>query len=202
MTKQKPSKHYEGKPCKKCGNALRYQSSDRCVTCNQSRGNLQYQLTPDLIKARSRQWRQANPDLVKGYKKRWVEANPEMDRQHKRQWVEANPGKVKHTRQRYQYKRRSAVSIPYTTTQLKAKFEIFGNECVYCLSREDLTVDHFLPLSLGGIDGLINLVPACRSCNCSKNDSDPIAWMKERGLSDAYVKSLVELILDLSEEAT
>lgn len=46
--------------------------------------------------------------------------------------------------------------------------------CFYCGTGvepfENFTVDHFIPRSRGGSDELSNLVPACRSCNCSKHD--------------------------------
>lgn len=44
--------------------------------------------------------------------------------------------------------------------------------CWYCGKQtnpfRDFTVDHVHPVSLGGSDDVDNLVPACRSCNCSK----------------------------------
>lgn len=44
--------------------------------------------------------------------------------------------------------------------------------CFYCgaeLTIENLSKDHFIPLSRGGGDGIDNLVPACHLCNCSKS---------------------------------
>jgi hypothetical protein len=46
--------------------------------------------------------------------------------------------------------------------------------CVYCgLRTPDITVDHYIPRSLGGPDVLQNLVAACFSCNSSKSDRAP-----------------------------
>ena len=56
-----------------------------------------------------------------------------------------------------------------------AYFEEFGAHCFYCnrgLSSWD-PVDHLLPWSRVGIDGLANLVTACRGCNASKSGSLP-----------------------------
>ena len=39
--------------------------------------------------------------------------------------------------------------------------------CVYCGRQAD-TVDHVLPVRLGGTSILDNLVPACRRCNLSR----------------------------------
>lgn len=46
--------------------------------------------------------------------------------------------------------------------------------CVYCgcneLSNERLQIDHFIPLSRGGVNQARNLVAACQSCNAEKGD--------------------------------
>lgn len=47
-----------------------------------------------------------------------------------------------------------------------------GYECVYCgeSNRKLLTLDHVHPQSLGGKDTWENLVTACKSCNCQKDN--------------------------------
>lgn len=47
--------------------------------------------------------------------------------------------------------------------------------CVYCGSAEDLTLDHILPLRLGGTNDDNNLASACRSCNSRKRGRTPEA---------------------------
>ena len=47
--------------------------------------------------------------------------------------------------------------------------------CVYCAAPAS-AVDHIRPLSRGGWEHESNLVPACGSCNCSKNDSLLTEW--------------------------
>lgn len=55
--------------------------------------------------------------------------------------------------------------------------------CFYC-SDPATSVDHIVPVSRGGTDAPGNLVPACSSCNCSKNNTDPIKWIAGRVLPD------------------
>lgn len=46
-----------------------------------------------------------------------------------------------------------------------------GGRCYYCgeqQSLEEMTIDHFVPMSAGGSAELDNLYPACWSCNTSK----------------------------------
>lgn len=53
--------------------------------------------------------------------------------------------------------------------------EHFGNECFYCTTRlrAGRHVDHVLPWSRTGIDGLANLVLSCQPCNTNKSDVLP-----------------------------
>jgi 5-methylcytosine-specific restriction protein A len=51
--------------------------------------------------------------------------------------------------------------------------KIQSGQCSYCQSiflPADLTMDHALPLSLGGRSSKSNLVPACKACNTKKSD--------------------------------
>ncbi|OKX82934.1 HNH endonuclease [Corynebacterium glutamicum] len=54
------------------------------------------------------------------------------------------------------------------------------NRCTYCGTEESLTLDHFVPRIIGGLDTGDNLVPACRSCNSSKGKSDVLEWYQRK----------------------
>jgi 5-methylcytosine-specific restriction endonuclease McrA len=42
------------------------------------------------------------------------------------------------------------------------------HECQYCGSKKDLTIDHVIPKSKGGLDTWDNLVACCIKCNLKK----------------------------------
>lgn len=44
------------------------------------------------------------------------------------------------------------------------------NTCAYCNSTKDLTLDHVIPKSKGGLNTWTNLVTACFKCNSRKGD--------------------------------
>lgn len=48
-----------------------------------------------------------------------------------------------------------------------------NHTCQYCGAKENLTIDHVLPSSRGGIDSWENLVCACTSCNTKKGNKTP-----------------------------
>ena len=61
-------------------------------------------------------------------------------------------------------------------------------ECHYCrrkVGRENLTMDHIVPLSRGGKSKKGNIVPSCKDCNSKKKYLLPLEWSE-------YLKSLTE----------
>lgn len=51
--------------------------------------------------------------------------------------------------------------------------------CYWCKNNtERLTLDHYTPVSKGGIDELENTVGACVTCNSTKNDMLPDEWIE------------------------
>lgn len=60
----------------------------------------------------------------------------------------------------------------YKTVELNRRniFKRDNHTCAYCGSSDDLTVDHIVPKSKGGLNTWDNLITACRSCNNRKDD--------------------------------
>lgn len=49
--------------------------------------------------------------------------------------------------------------------------------CIYCYAEDvPLELDHVLPLSRGGSNHPLNLLPACKPCNCSKGSKTWSEW--------------------------
>ena len=65
---------------------------------------------------------------------------------------------------------------------------IQNGECYYCcrsVGRENLTMDHVVPLIRGGKSRKGNLVPSCKECNNKKKYLLPLEW-------EAYLKDLTK----------
>jgi 5-methylcytosine-specific restriction endonuclease McrA len=56
----------------------------------------------------------------------------------------------------------------FSLTEWLEKIALFAGCCIYCGEREDLTVDHNMPISRGGTNDIANILPACLSCNQQK----------------------------------
>ena len=138
-----------------------------------------------------RKYRQEHPEYVeqcrnddKEYAKR-----PEVrKRVYARQAVEqVTPGTPRYYRVRARILRRDAarrgadVSHGVSTQGLANKMAMWGGKCWVCgheLDTDNLTFDHVKPLSKGGLDILANIRPCCRSCNCRKGNTWPLAELE------------------------
>lgn len=56
------------------------------------------------------------------------------------------------------------------------EFEL-SDRCDWCGATEDLTIEHWQPVSRGGDNSIDNLGTLCRSCNCSKNNRTLIEFI-------------------------
>lgn len=62
-----------------------------------------------------------------------------------------------------------------------------GGLCRYCakpVAREDITIDHVVPLSQGGLDVAENLALSCMSCNQEKGSGVAIDLYIQKGGRD------------------
>jgi 5-methylcytosine-specific restriction endonuclease McrA len=86
--------------------------------------------------------------------------------------------------------------MPDKAFHRKARFEISGLVqqkvyvadgliCMYCrrkMGSVQLTIDHFIPIEMGGVNNTSNYLSACRKCNKDKGSLDPKEWCRLRSL--------------------
>lgn len=68
----------------------------------------------------------------------------------------------------------------YSKEERKIIYNKSGGRCELCgqqLLLEDLTLDHIIPLAMGGEDSMDNLQASCFACNQFKNNILPDAFM-------------------------
>lgn len=74
-----------------------------------------------------------------------------------------------------------------TEAQWAALQDAWGG-CAYCgATGGALQKDCLLPISRGGRYTLSNVVPACRSCNASKCNTELTTWLRRKKLDEAAV---------------
>jgi hypothetical protein len=71
-----------------------------------------------------------------------------------------------------------------------------GFKCMFCgaiFGDAQMTIDHFVPLEMGGVNNTSNYISACRRCNKKKGAMDPKEFCKTtRHGYEFYVQYLAE----------
>jgi len=165
----KQEKQATTKQCTKCGKTKpltefhkdkggKYGVQSRCKACKN---------------AAAAKYRAENPEKVRAAVAKYYAENSEKVLASQAKYKKANPDKYRAIKQRYRAKKRNAQGT-FTAADWKAKLEYYGYRCRYCgihkseTSEGWLEADHAIPLSQGGTNFISNIVPACKSCNCSK----------------------------------
>lgn len=84
-----------------------------------------------------------------------------------------------------------AAATPRKALSRRLRFEILRRDdyaCRYCglkAGQTELTIDHVVPVALGGTDEPGNLVACCKDCNAGKTSSAPDAALVEQASADA-----------------
>ena len=135
--------------------------------------------------ARLRSWRSKNPEKDAANFKRWCPRYPEKVRARSLKWAKTPLGRL--VRQAAEHRRQSlkrSLPVTLTHTDIAVALEWFGHACAYygvvLYKYRTRTLDHVVPLSRRGPTTPCNIVPACRSCNSSKNDKDLKVWLRSR----------------------
>ena len=117
------------------------------------------------------------------FAQQWRDTHPGYRADKMREWREKNQDRVKAyrltetyraARARYFNRRRGATGSHTTQEWIDLK-KVYGNKCVRCGEKEyighALTIDHKIPVSLGGTHNIDNLQPLCSRCNSSKGNN-------------------------------
>lgn len=187
------------KPCKKCGSTEKYKNG-ACIPCMKKRVREWKLANPNRVKQLNKKSREKNIDQIREKAKarkaisyyqniektreerrRYYYANQEKEKAKHREWKRNNrENSVKHTQ--LDKARKAGVEIePYNFSIIR---EYYGNICLCCRRNNvKLTVDHIVPISMGGGDIIQNIQPLCGSCNSKKSrkiiDYRPLPYPSE-----------------------
>jgi hypothetical protein len=159
--------------------SVRYRLEPSVATNARNRAKQWRQQNPSLHAERNKKWAEANRDKSNAIKRRWKMKNRDKQKACDRRWRVENPDKSNDItrRRRARLRANNASALCRMTFQARQKrFLLWRNSCAYCGAKHDLTVDHVLAIKHHGLDEPSNIVPACRICNSSKNDSPIETW--------------------------
>lgn len=170
------------KLCTKCGVEKEFDLFSRnkrnrdglqswCKSCMNAARNKWNQENPEKRKAANKSWDERNPDKIREKSLAWRNRNIERARENARRWKKNNPDK----NARIEQKRRAVkamVVIGHFPT-LSELIEIYGAACMYpdC-ENTNLTVDHVVPLAMGGVHDGSNAQILCGFHNSKKGGRD------------------------------
>ena len=144
------------------------------------------------IAARKHRYYKAHQEERAAYKRQYRKEHSEKEaareRKRERRWYHENLEEAR-ARVREKVNRRRARTVGATielVDDLKI-YELYNHTCVYCGSKEDLTLDHIVSLAAGGAHAEDNLVVACRSCNSSKYIKPLEEWLQTQPRARAWV---------------
>lgn len=145
-----------------------------------------YYKNKDKIIEKSRKYSKENREKINETRRKYNEKNSERIKERrriyneghkevKRLWQQNNKDKVNIQKQA---RRASKKELPNTLNEKQWNMikEKFNNKCCYCGEETPLEQEHFIPISKGGEYTVNNIIPACKRCNCSKNNSDFVKW--------------------------
>jgi 5-methylcytosine-specific restriction endonuclease McrA len=167
-----------------------------CGECMRAKRRTEYYRDPDKARQKSaeynrnlgplhvekvRRWQRANPDKVRISKDRYY-AKPEAKahrRKYESRWRMENPDKVRAATHRRRARERNARVTP---VDYGAVLRRDGHICYLCrgaVNTADLSFDHVIPLSRGGMESEDNIRVAHRVCNSRKGARLPaeLAWL-------------------------
>jgi 5-methylcytosine-specific restriction endonuclease McrA len=125
----------------------------------------------------------ANKDAKREYDRQYRKRDPERMKERSRAWSKANPDKRRAIIHNYAARRRAWTDGNLTVTALIKWKAAQPKACYWCGVRcaRAYHVDHYIPLSRGGLHEISNLVIACPRCNLTKNAKDPLEFAREVG---------------------
>jgi len=113
-------------------------------------------------------------------------------------WRRENPEKARMGSRRRRA-RKVAVNENYTAEDEAFTKNLFDHACFNCGSTENLSVDHYRPLSKGNALTLTNAIILCRSCNCSKGPKDPEQFFSEEQIM--IIQEVFDRVEEIYEES-
>lgn len=124
-----------------------------------------YQLNKVAIQRNLAQWRRRNKDYLTTYQQEWRSKNTDKVRLYSRVH-----GSIRRARER------AVDNFEITSRDIR---RLLNQKCVYC-GNSSTQIDHVIPLSRGGTNGIGNLASACTKCNASKNNRFVMEWRLDR----------------------
>jgi 5-methylcytosine-specific restriction endonuclease McrA len=197
-TKPKKEKIQEGfRKCTKC-NTILPETEENFRIKKHMDGYIFYSVCRKCEKIYKKEYRVENKDKISSYNKQWYYNNVNVVRKLYKKYYLSNKEYENHRTKNYyknnkesilklvkinNHKRRAKLNglyANYSKSEWEECKKHFDYKCAYCDKKERLSQDHFISLNKGGEYTVNNIIPACKTCNSSKRDSDFFEWYPQQ----------------------
>lgn len=137
--------------------------------------------TREKILSFATRWRANNASHVSSYNRKYVAEHPDY-------FVRA--AELRRSRE-------MQLDSTLSPEEWQKTLDYFDGKCAYCRKpSEIMQQDHFIPLSKGGPYVFGNMVPACKSCNCRKHDSEFESWYRKQAFYNAEQEEKIKYFVE------
>jgi len=127
--------------------------------------------------AQQAEYRAVNRAEIAGRKIKWRAANKDKVAAYNAEYLVENPDMYRAARLRRRARKADNGVWEILSGEWERVVARYRGCCAYCGVEDDnLEMDHVVPVAKGGGHRIGNFVPACRSCNSSKNDKFLSEW--------------------------
>lgn len=166
---------YAKDPQKTCNKTNKYKASHREDI--KIKNQIYYRNNKDHYAEYGAEYRANNPEKVRERHKKYIEENAHKIKAYASAYLKTERGKIiKAVAGQRRRNLKKSLESDFTPEEWELCKSAFGGKCCYCGEEKTLTQEHFVPLSSGGEYTKNNIIPACESCNKSKQNRDFYEW--------------------------
>lgn len=155
-----------------------------CKNCRNLRNRERYSNNKDFYKKYHKEKYEENKNYYKSYYKEYYQVNKEHYKEYKKEYRNSEKGKLINIKKAHKYKSlKRSNGGSYTNDEYNTMLSFFNYRCAYTgeiLTKDNLHIDHIVPISKGGTSYIYNLVPSINYANMSKHNSDMEEWYIEQ----------------------
>lgn len=135
----------------------------------------------------------ANKKDRRQYYSKYYHANKDHKKAYYKQWKENGGQELRVIVEQRRQSRKKSLEHSFSKQDWDNCKKFFNSQCAYCgKTLKRLTQDHVIPESKNGPYTVDNIVPACRSCNSSKNTMSLEEFL---GHKDTFTDYLYERVV-------
>jgi len=181
--KIKKKEYYESNKESCLNNKKEYYEKNREDICNKVKEY--YKNNKNKINEYSSNYNKQNSQKIKAKRKEYTLKNKDKIKEQRQKYMLSDSYRIVRKKEK-QNRRAKLKEHRISTIELK-KFLNDKDSCYWCDAKIDKKIpysyhlDHYVPLSKGGLNTIDNIVLSCPTCNMSKSNIDPLVFANKKG---------------------